>query len=164
MKMKMRKRKHPKSNEMRRITRMNYTRCSKGWWVRIILGIVITHGLFKDNELGGKRKALMVAKSWRDMTERYVYGELRPFTYGKPFRNLIQINNRSGKTGVFYQTGYVKGYNYPSWTATWSINGHNKIKRFYIHNYPSNAKAKQAAIEFRVQMEKKLERKNLLTF
>jgi len=137
---------------------MDYKRCVKGWWVRFTRGeIVFSHHMFKDRGFGGKRKALVAAKKWRDKMEKVIYGGLRPYTYGQPFRNLIQINNKSGKTGVFYQAGYNQGHYYPSWTATWTgESGERRIKRFYIRHYHSSLAAKRAAVRFRMKMERKM--------
>jgi hypothetical protein len=146
----------PKKHEMRRIARMDYPRCAKAWWVRIYKGcVMVSHHTFLDSGWGGKRKALKEAQKWRDKMEIQILGGC--YTYGKPYRNMIQKNNSSGKTGVFYQTGYVRGYYYPSWTATWCDNGVPKLERFYVHHFSTSMDAKQAATKFRRGMEKILE-------
>ena len=145
---------------MRRISRMDYDKCGKGWWVRITKGSdVIAHRMFRDRKYGGKFRALIAAKAWRDRAERQIWGKIRPYTYGQPFRDIIQANNKSGKTGVFYGAGCFskgKGYAYPFWAATWSVKCKHKIKRFYVHHFSSGKKAKEAAVRFRLGMEKKL--------
>ena len=152
------KNKRRRNVEMRRISRMDYEGCAKGWWVRFTKGgVVFSHHMFKDKGFGGKRKALIAAKNWRDKMEKVLYGGMRPYTYGQPFRNIIQINNKSGTTGVFYQTGYSKGYYYPSWTAAWKErNGNQKVVRFYIHHYSKSSDAKKAAIRCRKDFERRL--------
>ena len=148
----------PKKFEMRRIARMDYPRCGKGWWVRIYKRCLLhSHRTFNDQEYGGKRKSLKEAQAWRDIMEKRILGG--KYSYGKPYRNMIQKNNTSGTTGVFYQAGYVKGRHYPSWTATWCDEGINKIERFYIHHFSSCLDAKIAATKFRKSMEKILERR-----
>lgn len=115
--------------------------------------------MFTDKHYGGKRKALIAAKGWRDRAEKQIWGKIRPYTYGQPFRDLIQINNKSGKTGVFYGAGHFKKgkkYVYPFWAATWSSKYNNKIKRFYVHHFSSSKGAKEAAVRFRLGIEKKL--------
>ncbi|MBA7706238.1 hypothetical protein ES703_115089 [subsurface metagenome] len=145
---------------MRRISRMDYDKCGKGWWVRITKGSdVIAHGMFRDRKHGGKEGALIAAKRWRDIAERHIWGKIRPYTYGQPFRDLIQVNNKSGKTGVFYSVGrFKKGYTYPFWAATWSIKCKNNIKRFYVHHFSSSKKTREAAVRFRLDVEGKLKR------
>jgi hypothetical protein len=149
-----------RDEEMRRITRMDYKKCGKSWWVRICeKGSVVSHMVFADSKFGGKRKALIEAKRWRDKTEVEMFGEIQPYTYGKQFRDMIQVNNTSGKTGVFYGAGYTdRGkYCYPFWAATWvDRDGSKRVKRFYPHHYPSGMLAMEAAINFRVDKEKKM--------
>lgn len=150
-----------RSTSMRRISRMDYEKCGKGWWVRITRGSdVIAHRMFRDRGFGysytGKKKALVAAKTWRDRAERQIWGKARPYTHGQPFRDLIQTNNKSGKTGVFYGVGHFKkGYCYPFWAATWCSKHKNKIERFYVHLFSSSKKAKEAAVRFRLGIEKK---------
>ena len=52
-------------NDNVHITRYEFNR-TNGWWVRIYRKGALKSKLFSDKSHGGKRKALLAAREWRD--------------------------------------------------------------------------------------------------
>lgn len=114
----MRKHRRPyyKTYPLRYISRMDYGNYLVGWWVRISQrkgGWVQKH--FPDRRHGGKAKALIAAKAWRDeQTARLKLPE-----------HIVHTNARSDKKqpklpcGIFIVTHRKAGKLYAQMVSVW---------------------------------------------
>lgn len=91
---------------------------------------------FPDKKYGGKRKALQLAKKYRDE----IIAKYPPLTR-KEFSSIIRANNNSGTTGVYR---YAKRYNLANgqeietwyWEAHWPTErGKYKSVRFAVSEF-----------------------------
>ena len=164
------------------ITRMNYQRSAKAWWVRFVTthkakSKLIAHKLFKDSDhIDGKQEALFFAQEWRDFT----YQDLLSKDIIKGYRDIngngippvyrdVKPNNTSGIVGVerndFIYCKNVNGTAYNIhcfvWKATWVeydiFNGQYRrrprSKTFSITRWGEDV-AFEKAVNHRKQMEK----------
>jgi AP2 domain len=128
------------SKALRNISRIDFKtangdRASGGWEVRIQRRGKRVEKFFADRALGGRRKALEEAKSFRDeqlaKLRRYSIKELAK----RPSRR-----NRSGLVGVRRSTqSEVRGdwrYDYVFWVAQWTdANGRRCTRSFAVSRY-----------------------------
>jgi hypothetical protein len=117
------------------------------WRVRIQRKGFTINKSFSDSHYGGKRKALLAAKAYRDELIRLV-----PATeYQIWLRNCLRKNNVSGIVGVSHHVIYkVDGSpGRQFWLASWvNENGLTRQRKFSV-GILGNKRAKQMAIEAR---------------
>lgn len=166
------------------ITRMNYQRSTKAWWVRFVTthktkAKLIAHKLFKDSDyIDGEQEALFFAQEWRDITYedllskdiikgyRDINGNGIPPVYRDP-----NTCNTSGIVGVekndFYYCKNMNGTVYDIhcfvWKATWveydifksQYRRRARAKTFSITRWGEDV-AFERAVNHRQKMEKYL--------
>lgn len=132
----------------RYLTRMAYARTS-GWWVRFFAGRqCLASKLFSDIKCGGSRKALALARQWRDENEsRFV--AVRP---GRPAFHRNDRRNNTKNVGVTLgilplRTGSARY----EWRAKWSADGKKRSRSFSVNKYGYEA-AYRLAVEHRCEM------------
>jgi len=131
-----------------------------GWYVRIYLnGGVFVSKLFSDRLHGGKQQALKDAQVFRDHNQMVadLQKQSSKGKKNKPFFTKPPKNNTSGIIGVNEIKTISRNRNIHYFQATWSEQGRARTKKFYVTATRSVDKAKQAAIEHRRNMEKKLQ-------
>jgi len=112
---------------------------------------------FPDKKYGGKRKALQLAKQFRnELVHKY------PALTRKEFANIRRSNNKSGISGVCW---YVKPYYLKAgekresayWEASWPTTmGESEYVTFSVKKY-GNEKARSLAISARLRGLKKVD-------
>ncbi len=127
-----------------------------GWQVRLSRKGISTSKFFSDGKCGGKRKALALAREFRDEAVATM-PKLTRFEIAQRKTS----RNTSGVVGVHYSEANFrkrdKVYPTKSWVATWSLSpGVARSRRFSVDKL-GEEKAFKAAVEFRAQMLKKLE-------
>jgi hypothetical protein len=126
--------------EMAYITRMDYAKTAKGWWVRFVLTNngdqkTVAQKSFSDsNYIDGKEEGLFFAQEWRDYKYKELIedGIIRGYqaTYGEnipPAYIYPRPDNKSGVVGVervdFHYLKTIDGRLHPvhtfCWKATW---------------------------------------------
>jgi hypothetical protein len=112
---------------------------------------------FPDKKWGGKRKALIGAKAYRDS-----FLEQNPPLSRKEFCSIIRSNNKTGITGVYrfsksfkLKNGQIKESWY--WEATWPAGDSKQSHITFPVNELGERKAKKMAIDARRSALEKLE-------
>lgn len=145
--------------EMRGISRID-SKGTHGWFVRIYMrDREVVSKLFSDKKLGGKDKALELAKEYRD---NYVIPEdklpVRPTMryYKKPPKN-----NKTGVVGVcrtFERSNGGRGKKIPCFGVSWVPEPNKpKNRKFYISQYGTEEEAFKAAVQFRLEKEAEID-------
>lgn len=133
-----------------------------GWRVRV--PCQGGHGFFKFSDYGGVQKALIEAKAFQEKALlQYEADKKYAIKHGeKPHRETLYITNRSGIQGCF-RSFYPNLFSAPTivWTATWRRNGKTHTARFSTasKDYPTEEKAKAAAIDMREKNHRPQRRK-----
>ncbi|TWT49336.1 AP2 domain protein [Rubripirellula amarantea] len=122
-------------NANRNIIRLDRETASGGFLVRITRKGKLTSQYFRDEDYGGKRKALAAAKEYRDKIEATKKGYST-----KELAKRARANNTSGITGVRLVTEVDPRWpsepEYKYWVAQWSPSkGVRKTKRFSVDKY-----------------------------
>lgn len=140
----------PKPHSMRNIRRMDdASRGTHGWMVQVQRQKRITMKMFSDGLWGGKSKALVAARAWRDQQTE----PLDEYAHELWQRNILRRNNRSGLVGVArYErrpqpNGRIEGQAF--WLASWTDeNGASRKRKFSVKRWGERG-ARQQAIETR---------------
>ena len=119
------------------------------WRVKLVRRGQVYIKNFPDKRYGGKGKALLQAKAYRDeLVEKY------PPISRQEFCSILRRNNRTGITGVYryaksfvLKNGKVKKSWY--WEATWPIGKSQQSHQAFSVNEFGEAKAKRLAIQAR---------------
>lgn len=125
-------------SEMRRITRMDYPH-AVGWWVRIYAGgELLAQKMFSDAERGGRKKALIAAKDWRNAQE-IAFAKQIASTKSSLGRAIHLKNSRnlSGVVGVAPDLSKDRT-RVAAWRASWTDEGGaRRFERFSVteHGY-----------------------------
>lgn len=138
------------TSNMRNITRTDYDlKRTHGWLVRV-QHMGQTHiKFFSDGVHGGKRKALAVAKEYRESIQRLEGGEHWIWS-----RSIVRKNNTSGIPGVGRYTRMDTQQVY--WCAHWTEqDGTRRQRKFAVTQY-GERRARQLAIEERTMQLKRL--------
>lgn len=119
----------------RNIIRLDRETTSGGYLVRVTRKGKLISDYFRDDEYGGKRKALKAAKDYRDELEATKKGYS-----AKQLAKRERANNTSGVTGVRLVTEVDPRWpsepEYKYWVAQWSPSkGVRKTKRFSVQKY-----------------------------
>lgn len=134
------------------IIRIDSERGTHGWQVRI--SHVKHTKLFSDRKYGGSEKAKTAAKNYE---ADYLTIHPSPHKKGAP-RSSRRNDNTSGMNGVHYSytRWHGKTEKHYFWGASYITDeGNLRTHRFYIETHGFD-KAKQLAIEFRRDWEKRL--------
>jgi len=114
----------------------NATSRTYGWLVTIQRRGVIHRKHFSDGVHGGKQKALVAAKLWRDQVmKKYPPLSLREYS------GIVKKSNRSGVAGVCRYCSAATRHLPPaqqrwSWVATWVMpDGKRKRVKFSVTKY-----------------------------
>ncbi|TWT76249.1 AP2 domain protein [Planctomycetes bacterium CA13] len=131
----------------RNITRIDRDN-SGGFLVRVMRKGKKTSKFFSDSENGGKRKALIAAKAFRDELETKMKGYS-----AKELSKIMRSNNTSGVVGVRLveevDTRWPSQPTYLYWVAQWSPEkGVRRTKRFSVEKY-GDEKAYELAVKAR---------------
>ncbi|MEM9364806.1 MAG: AP2/ERF family transcription factor [Planctomycetota bacterium] len=134
-------------NKDRNITRID-RQTSGGYLVRITRKGKLHSEFFKDSDCGGKRKALVAARSHRDKMEQ----KLASYS-PKQLSKKVRANNSSGTPGVRYvedtDPRWPSQPTYGYYVAQWSPKkGVRRTKRFSVAKY-GKEKAFQLAVRAR---------------
>lgn len=119
--------------DMRHITRMDYPR-SKGWWVRIYASReVLSQQMFSDGIYGGSRKALAVAKAWRnEQEEKFARKIASSMSIEGRKIHACNSRNHSGVVGVAPEVSKARD-RVVAWRASWTTkNGERNYERFPV--------------------------------
>lgn len=153
-----------KSEELRNISELKYSTSGSGWWVRFHLGKSMQMP-FYDSRYGGHDKALAMAKRFRDAIER----ELEPGRHKAGIQvGQLTRRNKTGVVGVSrVDRHYMKdGHQCRSleWIADLLLmDGKRRTQKFSIRRF-GEEKAKQLAIEARLQAEHEFNIRHFTTF
>lgn len=144
-----------KNRNIIRIDIVSETRSSQthGWQVRILRQGKQQSKFFSDGKCGGKRKALMLAREYRDETLL----TMPKFSRMEAIQRKT-ARNTSGVVGVHYSEANFrkrdKVYPTKSWVATWTLSpGVSRSRRFSVEKL-GDEKAFKAAVKYRAQMVK----------
>jgi len=124
-----------------------------GWQVRLARQGQRISKFFSDRKCGSKRKALELARVYRDEAL-----EILPKLSRLEVVQRKSTRNTSGVVGVHYsEANFRKGekvYPTSSWVATWTLSpGVSRSRRFSIDKL-GDEKAFKAAVKYRTQMVK----------
>lgn len=137
------------------ITRLDYERTGKGWWVRLGWrdGRPVFQETVMDSDYGGKRQASEVARRLRDeaFVDLWVEGAAPP-SAPRPIRTR---RNKTGIPGMSRSctpsktgAGYLLG-----WKVNWREGGKARGRSFADSSYESPFAAYRAAALFRMETE-----------
>jgi len=149
--MQTRRKNNNTSNAMYGVSRMDSDRFyTHGWRVKLVRRGVVYVKNFPDKRWGGKRKALVQAKAYRDA----LLSELPEPLTRREFCTALRSNNRSGISGVYR---YAKKYTLTNgkviaswyWEATWPIGRSQQGHQAFSVNEFGERKAKALAIAAR---------------
>ena len=120
---------------IRNILRVDRATISGGYLVRVTRRRKLSTKLFCDKEYGGKRKALLAAKKYRDKLEK----TLKSYS-AKELARKPRANNTSGIAGVRLalerDTRWESEPEYEYWVAQWSPEkGVRRTRRFSVDKY-----------------------------
>lgn len=124
-----------KKDDNRNITRIDTS--ARGYWVRVTRAGTCYSKLFSDGQCGGKRKALLQAREYRDQ----LLEELADLKLTRKQRaETVTSRNYSGVPGVRYVEEVTrsgdKEYTHAYWEAQWSPRPYERKKRrFSIKKY-----------------------------
>ncbi len=135
-------------NANRNILRIDRETHAGGYLVRVTRKGKMTSEYFTDEDYGGKRKALLAAKEYRDELE----DTLKGYT-AQQLARKVRSNNTSGLTGVRFvveaDPRWPSNPEYEYWVAQWSPEqGVRKTQRFSVEKY-GNDKAYRLAVSAR---------------
>ena len=121
-------------NSNRNIIRLD-RQTTGGYLVRVTRKGKMRSGYFEDKEYGGKRKALLAAREYRDELE----SKHKSLT-SKQLAKRVRSNNTSGEPGVRYVEEVDQRWDskpcYGYWIAQWSPRkGVRKTRRFSVLKY-----------------------------
>lgn len=142
-----------KPQALRNIRRMDdASRRTHGWLVQVQRHNQIAIKMFSDSVWGGKRKALALARAWRDEHTQ----PLAEQAHALWRRNRLRSNNRSGLVGVARYERKADAHGHKTggpayWLAFWTdANGTSRKRKFSVKRWGERG-AKQNAIEARAQ-------------
>ena len=123
---------------MKGISRIDQeSRNQHGWFVRVRWHGKTHSKWFADKPFGGKRKALVAASAWRDVTEQKL---------GKPQTDRTVVPQKAN-TGIYY----TEKDGYPAYEVTWmSAPGHKATTTISIRRH-GKREALRMARELRAQ-------------
>lgn len=142
-----------KANPLRNIRRMDdAARRTHAWLVQVQRHNQIAIKMFSDSVWGGKRRALVAARAWRDEHTQALAEQVHALWR----RNRLRRNNRSGLVGVARHerkpdaNGHKTGG--PAfWMASWTgEHGRTRQRKFSVKRWGERG-AKQQAMEARAQ-------------
>lgn len=134
------------------ITRIDH-RNTHGWNVRIVKDGTTHSRLFSDGVHGGKRKALIAARSYRDARHMKLFR--RPVSERREIRQR-NARNSTGVVGVALSVRRRASGTYEYYVATWCPRKGHQARRAFSVNIYGRREAFRRARAFREQKVKEI--------
>jgi hypothetical protein len=138
---------------MKGISRIESERCT-GWLVRVYHNRKTIAKLFSDHKLGGKRKALQLAREHHAALLKRYPPAPRAGISAPAFHRTVMRHNSTGVTGVYRSFARSAKAQYAFFGVSFKLDGRHQTRKFYLHHFRDEAEALRHAIAFRRAMER----------